>query len=54
MGRHAVVIPIHREGDQVRLLAASARASERARELLGQGRAYGEVLEDLNRSAEAV
>jgi hypothetical protein len=54
MGRHAVVIPIHRDGDQVRLLAASMRASERARELLGQGRGYGEILEDINRSAETL
>jgi len=53
MGRHAVVVPIHRDADQVRLLAASVKASERARDLLAQGRGYGEILEDLNRSAES-
>jgi hypothetical protein len=53
MGRHAVVIPIHRDADRVRLLASSARAAERARELLAQGRGYGEILEELNRSAES-
>ena len=52
MGRHAVVVPIHRDADRVRLLASSARAAERARALLAEGRGYGEVLEELNRSAE--
>lgn len=53
MGRHVVVVPIHRDGDQVRLLASSARAAELARELLQQGRGYGDILEELNQASEA-
>jgi hypothetical protein len=53
MGRHAVVTPIHRDDDRVRLLASSVRAAERASGLLAQGRNYVDVLQEINRSAES-